>query len=357
MIEGWLRHRQGAFALDVAWAMRPGETLALLGPSGSGKTTTLRAIAGLFQPEAGRIVIDTDEVFDSEKCKWIPAHERQVGFMPQHYGLFPHLRVRENIAFGLSGWQRGPAAKRVDELLAMFHIQEMAARYPASLSSGQQQRVALARALAPRPRLLLLDEPFSALDDALRRELRGELKHICAQAGVPLMLVTHDWADVLALADRVLVLDGGKVIRDGPPLEVLRRPQAEVLSRLTAVENVLAGRVTALEQEAGIMVCDLGGMILEAPYADLPVGTAVKIGIRAGDIILATTPPRELSARNILQGRVLGIHERGFEREVLADCGQPLRVEVTPRAVEKLGLAPGQAVWLVIKSNSCFLIE
>lgn len=357
MAESFVRHAQGSFTLDVAWTLRAREALAVFGPSGSGKTTLLRAIAGLLRPLEGHIVIDGEEVFDSRSGLWIPAHRRRVGYMPQSYGLFPHLRVRENVAFGLRGRAGDVDSRRVDALLAKLHILEFAGRYPATLSSGQQQRVALARALAPGPRLLLLDEPFSALDEELRRGLRAELRRLRDEAAVPLILVTHDWADVLALTDRVLVLDAGRVVAEGPPIEVLRRPQAEVLSRTTAVENILAGRVTGLDPSAGIMTCDLGGVALAAPYADLPVGAPVKVGIRAGDIILATEPPRGLSARNILQGRVVAVRQRGFEREVLADCGQPFLVEITPRAEEKLRIAPGQAVWLVIKSNSCFLIE
>ena len=355
--EGWVRHRLGTFSLDVGWSVAPGEVLSLFGPSGSGKSTTLRAIAGLLRPLEGCIVVGSRPVFDSARSVWLPPHLRRVGYMPQQYGLFPHLVVRRNVAFGLSGWGGAEAAQRVEELLTLLHIDELAERYPAQLSAGQQQRVALARALAPRPEMLLLDEPFSALDQELRRELRKELRAVTQRADIPVVVVTHDWADVLSLSDKVLVLDRGRIVSEGPPLEVMERPSAEVLSRLTEVENVLGGQVTALDQAAGVMTCDLDGVVLEVPFVAMEAGSRVRVGVRAGDILLAIEPPRGLSARNVLQGRVLSLERRGFEMEAVVDSGRRFRVELTPRAVESLGIAPGRAVWLVIKSNSCFLIE
>ena len=355
--EGWVRHRLGSFSLDVAWSVPPGEVLSLFGPSGSGKSTTLRAIAGLLRPLEGRIVVGSRELFDGARSVWLPPHRRRVGYLPQHFGLFPHLTVRQNVAFGLGEWSKMEAAQRILELLESMRIGDLAERHPDQISAGQQQRVALARALAPAPELLLLDEPFSALDQELRLQLRKELKAVTEQAGIPIILVTHDWADVLSLSDRVVALDQGRSVSEGSPLEVLQRPSAEVLSRLTEVENILEGQVTALDQAAGVMTCDLGGVTLEVPFVALEVGARVRVGVRAGDILLAAEPPRGLSARNVLRGRVLSLEQRGFEREVLVDCGRRLRVEVTPRAVEALGIAPGKAVWLVFKSNSCFLIE
>lgn len=355
--EGWVRYRRDTFSLDVAWSVASGEVLSLYGPSGSGKSTTLRLIAGLLRPREGRIVVGDDEVFNGERAVWVSPHRRRVGYMPQQYGLFPHLSVYRNVAFGLSGGDKGDKTRRVMEVLGQLRVEDLAERYPAQISAGQQQRVALARALAPQPRLLLLDEPFSALDQELRVQLRGELKGVAAQVGIPMIVVTHDWADVLSLSDRVLALDQGKVVADGPPLELFERPSAEVLSRLTEVENVFAGRVTSLDRAAGVMSCDLGGVSLAVPFVALEAGAAVRVGVRAGDILLATEPPKGLSARNVIAGKVVTVEGRRFEAEVLVDCGRRFRVEVTPGAVESLGIAPGREVWLVIKSNSCFLIE
>ncbi len=377
MTEGWLRHRLGDFTLDVRWSVGEGQVLTLFGPSGAGKSTTLRAIAGLLRPDEGRIAIAGDVVFESAGPVWTPPHERRVGYLPQRFALFPHLTAGENVAFGVRSWPKAERGRRVDELLEMLHVAGLAERRPSQLSAGQQQRVALARALAPRPRLLLLDEPFSALDYELRRELRRELRAVRDRTGIPMVLVTHDPADALALSDRVIALDNGRVAAEGPPLEVLGRPATEPLARLTEVENVFEGTVTEQAPADGVMRCDAGGMPLVAPYAPVPVGARVRVGLRAGDILVAAERPQGLSAQNTLPGVVTAIERRGFETVVVADCGRflrqapstgpsarlrtgqerLLRAEVTPRAVERLGLAPGKDVWLVFKSNSCFLIE
>ena len=357
MTEGWFQHRQGEFSLEMRWSVGQGEILTLYGPSGAGKSTTLRAIAGLVRPAQGRIVVGAQEVFDSSRSVWVPPHRRRVGFLPQGYGLFPHLSVEQNVAFGIQRSSPEDRARRTRELLQALSLEELAHRYPHALSAGQQQRVALARALAPRPLLLLLDEPFSALDQELRRDLRRELRAVRDTTGVPIMLVTHDPADALALSDRVVAIDGGRVVAEGTPLEVLERPASPRLSRLTEVENILEGEVVAVDQGDGTMTCDLGGVRLIAPYAPMKVGERVRIGIRAGDILVAVQRPKGLSAQNALRGSVRAVQARGFESEVLVDCGRLFRAEVTPRAVARLGLAPGKAVWLVIKSNSCFLIE
>ena len=357
MTEGWIRHQLGTFSLDVRWSVPAGQVLALFGPSGAGKSMALRAIAGLLRPVEGRVVVGSAEVFDSSRSVWVPPHHRRVGYLPQQYALFPHLSVEQNVAFGLRALERAEASQRVQELLELLHVGELARRYPGQLSTGQQQRVALARALVPLPQLLLLDEPFSALDLELRVQLRKELTSLKKHSAIPIILVTHDWADVLALCDGVLVLDTGRVIAEGPPLEVLRRPSAEVLSRLTEVENILEGRVTALAPTDGTMTCDLGGIVLQVPFMATEAGASVRVGVRAGDILLATERPQGLSARNVLPGQVRSVEQRGFEKEVLVESGQLFRVEVTPRAVEGLDLRPGRGVWLIIKTNSCFLIE
>lgn len=353
MTSGWLKHRLGSFELELGWAVAPGQIMTLFGPSGAGKSTALRALAGLLTPTAGHIEIGGEIVFDSARQRWLPPHLRRVGYLPQQLGLFPHLTIAQNVAFGLP---RADAALRVRELLELLQIGELASRYPQQVSVGQQQRAALARALAPRPALLLLDEPFSALDAELRRELRRELRAVRDREQLPMLLVTHDVEDALALSDMVLVLDHGRIVAQGPPVEVLERPSVERLSRLIEVENIFQGRVVQAAPDSGL-TCDLGGVALELPYAKLAPGAAIRVGIRAGDIMLATAQPRGLSARNLLPGRVLAVEPKGFGFEARVDCGPLFRVQVTRHAVETLQLAPGQPLWLVIKSNSCFVIE
>ncbi|MSQ25821.1 MAG: ATP-binding cassette domain-containing protein [Dehalococcoidia bacterium] len=364
MTSGWIRHTLGAFSLDMRWAAAPGEIVTLFGPSGAGKSTTLRAIAGLVRPREGRIEVGGVTVFDSESGAVTPPHRRRVGYMPQDYALFPHMTVRGNIgfplrggAFPLRGMPQSAVASRVDELLEALHIAELAGRYPRQISRGQQQRVALARALAPRPAVLLLDEPFSALDLELRRALRLELKAVRDRERLPIILVTHDLDDALALSDRVLAVDRGRVVAEGLPLAVLERPSVARLSRLVEVENVFQATVLRADRAQGVLACDLGGATLEIPYAPLEAGAAVRIGVRAGDVMLATELPHGLSAGNVLPARVVSLAPRGFEVLAQVDCGAPFTAQLTPRAVQRLGIAPGAQVWVVVKSNSCFVIE
>jgi molybdate transport system ATP-binding protein len=204
------------FALDVAFATSA-PVLALYGPSGAGKSLTLQAMAGLLSAQRGHVRIGGQTLFDHANRIDRPAARRGLGYLFQSYALFPHLSVRQNVAFGLSSWwQRLPAgdARHVDDLLEAFGLTELAASRPATLSGGQQQRVALARALACRPRALLLDEPFAALNPMLRQQLRDELAAARARWGIPVVMITHDIEDVLALANTALLLDGGRVVRE-----------------------------------------------------------------------------------------------------------------------------------------------
>lgn len=225
-LEVTARKRLGDFDLDVHFASEA-QRIVLHGPSGSGKSLTLRILAGLLRPDAGAVRLDGDTLFDAAQRVWVPARQRSTGLVFQDYALFPHLNVEENIGFGLPQgfWGRKSAAwrERVDELLTVFSMEEWALRDVRTLSGGQKQRVALARALAPKPRLLLLDEPFAALDESLRREMRSELAQVQRHFGVRLVLVTHDVADVEALADDVVVIDGGRVTRTWSLRKLCRR--------------------------------------------------------------------------------------------------------------------------------------
>ncbi len=210
--------------LAVRLSCAPGEMLALVGPSGSGKTTVLRAIAGLYTPSAGRVVCGGKTWLDTAAGTALPPHERRAGLVFQHYALFPHMTALANVTAAMG---HRPAVERQAEahrLLALVHLDGLARRYPAELSGGQQQRVALARALARDPAVLLLDEPFSAVDRRVRRELHAELAAIRTAIRVPILLVTHDLDEAAGLADRLAVIDGGDILQVGVPAEVLARP-------------------------------------------------------------------------------------------------------------------------------------
>jgi len=234
-----IRKRLGTFSLDASFEVPAGIT-ALFGPSGSGKTLTLRCIAGLVRPDSGRIAVGERVLFDSARRIDVPTRERRIGYLFQHYALFPHLTVAANVAYGLHRLPRAARAARVAELLRMVELEAYANRKPRELSGGQQQRVALARALAPAPDLLLLDEPFSAVDALVRAQLRSELRAIQAQTRVPMLLVTHDIAEVRQLASCVVLYDHGQILAAGPPAEVLAPGQPGRVAALLAAAEASA---------------------------------------------------------------------------------------------------------------------
>jgi molybdate transport system ATP-binding protein len=233
-LEVRLTKRLPGFELDVSWHV--GDELAVLfGFSGSGKSLSLRMIAGLVKPDSGRVVLDGRVVFDSDARTWVPPQKRELGFVFQNLALFPHMTVRQNITWGLKGLDKPQQRERTDEYLGRFHLEDLAERLPRQISGGQQQRVALARALARRPRALLLDEPFSALDVPLKKELWELIAEVRQSLRIPIVVVTHDPVDARTLADRLIVYQAGKVLRSDIPVRVLRSPDAPELRTLVEV--------------------------------------------------------------------------------------------------------------------------
>lgn len=363
--QGWLRCRVGDFEMRLEWAVEPGRTLVLFGPSGSGKTTALRAMAGLIRPAAGRVEIGGQLVFDSAASVWIPAHRRKVGYLTQQYNLFPHLNLARNIAYGLGPGRGDEGIRRVEDLLDIFQLRGLEGRYPWELSGGQQQRAALARAIAPGPRLLLLDEPFSALDAGLRRALRQELRATLERNPIPVVLVTHDREEALSLGDDVQVMENGRTVAQGAPVEVLGQPGQATVARLVGVENLFRMKVESRHPRDGTMRLAgqgrLTGFALEAPLDSGPpapdLEDQVTVGIRASDIILSLDEPAGTSARNRIPGIVAQVEPRPPGYTVELDCGVPLRCQVTGASLEEMGIRRGQRLWAVFKASSCFLVE
>ena len=365
---GWLHCRLGEFELRLDWELEPGRTLVLFGPSGSGKTTALRAMAGLVHPVSGRVEIDGQPVYDGASGLWVPAHRRRVGYLTQQYHLFPHLNLSQNIAYGLgaaTGQNKMDKDQRVEQLVELFQLQGLQERFPWELSGGQQQRVALARAMATRPRLLLLDEPFAALDAGLRRSLRHELRASLASNPVPVVLVTHDREEALSLGDDVKVIDDGNVVAQGAPVEVLGQPGQAGVARLVGVENLFPMKVDARHPRDGTMRLsgenELQGFTLEAPLDTGPPESEstdrVTVGIRASDIILSLQEPIGSSARNRIHGIVSVVEPRPPGYLVELDCGASLLCQVTGASLEEMGIQPGQELWAVFKASSCFLVH
>ena len=272
----------GTFALDVSFEMG-GRTAALLGPSGAGKTLTLRAIAGLLTPHAGLIELDGDPLFDSRRSIDVPVRRRHVGYVFQDYALFPHLTAAENIAFGLRV-PRDEGRGVVARMISLLRLGGLEGRYPGTLSGGERQRVALGRALAAQPQLLLLDEPFSALDMATRSALTEEFLELRASIDVPTLLVTHDVGEAYALCDDLILLDGGTVLQSGPISAVYDRPASPRAAQLVGMQNLLTGRV--VETSAARGVVEAAGMRI-AVDSPMHLGSAVEVGFRA-DAVEAT---------------------------------------------------------------------
>ena len=357
---GWIRYRTGNFSLDAEWDVLPGRVLTLFGPSGAGKTTLLRAVAGLIRPQEGHVEVGGVVVFDGASGTWVRPHQRRIGLLTQQYHLFPHLTLADNIAYGLVGQSKTHRQQRVEELVSGFRLSGLEQRRPFEISAGQQQRVALARALAPRPALMLLDEPFSSLDVELRRNLRLELRASLAEAHVPVIMVTHDIEEAITVGDSVQVIHDGKVGAAGNPLEVLGQPGQGRVARLVGVENLLELLVDSRHPMDGTMVCTgdgLSSIRLEVPLFDAAPGERITVGIRASDVILADSEPRGSSARNRLPGVVSDVQLRPPGYEVWLDCnGVILRCHITGTSLNEMGIAPGSNLWAVFKASSCFLV-
>ena len=348
-----------SIAARAAWPLEGALVTVLFGPSGSGKTTVLRALAGLDRPEAGVVTFGGETWFDAARGLFLPPQARGVGLLFQEYALFPHLSVRSNVAYGLHRLDAAARAARVAELAERFGVADLLDRRPAQLSGGQKQRVALARALAPRPRLLLLDEPLSALDAPTREALRGELRHLLEQAGVPAIVVTHDRVEALALGDRLAVLAGGAVRQVGPVHEVFSEPADVEVARVVGTENVFPARL-ARRQDGLVVVrtgAAAGGEGAELVAVD-PGGVEDEAFacIRAEDVVLEAGRQAEAghdsSAQNRLAGTIAARRDEGPLVRLSVDCGVRLVALVTRASADRLGLAPGGRVWAVVKAPS-----
>jgi molybdate transport system ATP-binding protein len=276
----------------------------------------------------------------------------------QDLALFPHLTAEENVDYGLAGLERLEREKKTREILESFRIAEVRARRPSEISGGERQRVALARALVTDPRALLLDEPLSALDLPTKSRILDDLRAWNDTRRVPILYVTHSREEMFAIGERVLVLEAGRIVADGAPHEVMTAPRLEMVAELAGFENILDADVDSLHEERGTMSCRVAGSILlETPLIHVDKGTALRIGIRAGDILLATEEPGGLSARNVIRGRIVSLIRRDMIAVARVNCGVELEVHLTLAARDSLGLQPEREVWLVIKTHSCHLVR
>jgi molybdate transport system ATP-binding protein len=345
------------FELDLAVALPPGITI-LFGPSGAGKTTMLDCIAGLIQPDEGRIAARQQVLFDSARGINIPPQLRRVGYVFQDLALFPHLTVRGNVEYGLSRLPGEQRKQRSTAILESFRIADLGSRRPGQISGGERQRVALARALVIDPAILLLDEPLAALDAVTKSKIVDDLRAWNQQHGVPIVYVTHSREEVFALGERAIVLENGRQVAQGTPHQVMSAPRQETVAQLAGFENIFDATVMAVHEDRGTMVCQVSGgdVEIETPLVRADVGSALRVGIRAGDILLASLPPVGLSARNIIPGRVVSLAQRDVIVVAKVNCGVEMEVHLTLAARDSLQLQPGREVWLVLKTHSCHLM-
>ena len=348
------------FLLEVDFHAAPGFTI-LFGPSGAGKTTLLDCIAGLTTPDSGRVVVVDRVLFDATQHIHVQVAKRRVGYVFQTLALFPHLTLEANVQYGLAHLPPAERSAKSSAILQAFRIPHLAQRYPREISGGESQRTALARTLVTDPAVLLLDEPMAALDAATKSKIIDDLRQWNQTHRIPILYVTHSREEVFALGEHVLVLDAGRIVAQGTPHEVIAAPQQETVAQLVGFENVFDAEVEAVSPQRGTMTCRIAGdggpMVLETPLVRGGVGSALRVGIRAGDILLATAPPVGLSARNVIPGRILSLEQRDVIVTARIKCRVEMDVHLTLAARDSLHLAPGNEVWLVIKTHSCHLMQ
>jgi molybdopterin-binding protein len=329
---------------EIDLEVAAGEYFVVLGPTGAGKTVLLETIAGLFEPHRGQILMDGEEITD------VPPERRGIGFVYQDYALFPHLNVAENIAFGLElrkDLSDDTIERRVEQISQMLSIDHLLHRSPRTLSGGEQQRAALARALVVEPRLLLLDEPLSALDPETREALQQELARVHRELGTTTLHVTHDFEEAVALGDRIAVVHKGRIVQVGKPEDIFRRPADEFVARFVGVRNIFAGTVVPSDAD--------GYKTFKQGDLEIAVATersnAAHASIRPEDIILSREPIRS-SARNCFRGRIADIADRGTLIYVTVNVPPDFTCVITRRSLEEMALQEGKEVYIAFKASA-----
>lgn len=348
--------------LDAALTCRGGELLALVGPSGSGKSTLMRMIAGLARPASGRIQCGPTCWFDSQAGTHLSPQQRHVGYVPQHYGLFPHMTALDNVMAGLQHLPPREREQRAREWLAKMHLAGLEARRPTELSGGQQQRVALARALARDPAVLLLDEPFSAVDRATRETLYLELAELKRQLAIPAIMVTHDLNEALLLADRMTLLAHGRTLQSGPPRELMARPVNEAAARLIGIRNLFDGEILCHDPAAGVTWLQAGAQRLACELTtQWPEGSRVRWMIPGNGVRLRALARGDLpSSHNRVRITVQTLLTLGDEARITASLpgiGEPLYLQVSLRLVEKLRLQPNSSTDAVLREDRLHILR
>ena len=343
-----------SFTLEVDVEIR-GQVTAIFGPSGSGKTSLLDLVAGLRRAQSAFIQFDDQVLADTARAISVPARHRGIGYVPQDLALFPHLSVRQNLVYGSKSGQPANPLATFDRVVAVLEIQALIDRSVTELSGGEKQRVALARALLSSPRLLLLDEPLASLDLKLKRRIIPYLARIRDEFKIPMLYVTHDRLETLALADEMVVMDSGRVVQTGSVQHVFNHPASIAVADYLAVETIQPGRI--VKADGDLMTVAVGSVLLTALEQPFPEKSgAVSVCIRAEDVILVKGDDRPSSARNHLPGQVLAVLPEGPFMRVELDCGFTLTALLTKQSCEELALQIGDRVIAQVKAPHIHLI-
>jgi molybdate transport system ATP-binding protein len=348
-----IRHRQGSFLLDLAFESA-GRLTALFGPSGSGKTTLVNVIAGLVRPGEGQVIVDGRVLVDTAARTFLKPHRRRIGYVFQDARLFPHLTVRQNLLYGRWLAPKTAASSELSAVVDMLDIGHLLARRPALLSGGEKQRVAIGRALLSAPSLILMDEPLAALDEARKAEIMPYIERLRDAARVPIVYVSHQLAEVARLATDIAVLDKGELAAFGPTTEIL--PRLDLFGGAEAGEGgaMLVMRVAGQDRAFGITTLRSKAGEIVVPRLEAPLGTHVRVRLRARDVMVATRKPEGLSALNVLAGAIVSVEAAGdSSADVRIDCaGEPVIARITRLSATRLKLEPGMAVFAVVKTVS-----
>ena len=348
-----------AFTLDAQFEAE-NELVVLFGRSGSGKTTTLQCISGLLKPNGGKIIVNGRSYFDCHKDINLPVQERKLGYVFQNYALFPHMDVKKNIAYGLRGWTEEEREKRIWEMLELLHIVGLEDNYPSQLSGGQKQRVALARALAPKPDILLLDEPFSALDMVVRMKLRDKIKEIQRELGIPIIFITHNHVEAFTIADRIVIFHDGRVQQTGTPEDVFYHPGNRHVAELVGVSNIFEdAKVVGQDSVSGNILLQSHNMSVHVADGSLKKGDNVCWGIRPENVQIFPKGVEGNTGINIFHAHIRSIVNKGTSKVLaleIAEHPQLIMAEATCRFLDKMQLDTGDSCHIEMEMSSIVLL-
>lgn len=350
MLELSVERDLGGFRIAASFEAGEGVT-ALFGRSGAGKSSIVQMIGGLVRPDRGRIAVDGRVLYDSERRIAVPPHKRRVGYVFQDDRLFPHLTVRQNLVYGRWFARKGERYADFDQIVALLGIEDLLGRRPARLSGGERQRVSIGRALLASPKILLMDEPLAALDDARKAEIIPYIERLRDEMHLPIVYVSHSVAEVTRLGTTLVLLSNGRVAAAGPVAELMSRTDLFPLTGRFEAGAVVETTIDDHDDASGLTRLGTRAGPLLAPRIEAPIGTPLRVRIRSRDVVVATEHPKGLSALNILPATVADVRSDGRFADVTLDAnGETLLARITDYSVGALGLEPGRPVFAVIKS-------